>query len=338
MNTPRQLESLDGQQYLVLRPTSRLADRYATEQGKALGLAGLPHPHSGHVTLRGFYEPSRLKELSALVHAWACEQQPIEIIGQAVDAFPAPWQILILRLARSSSLVSAYATLTDMLDATSFRRLGDLPLADWTFHMSIVYGETQSRERWKAIESARVHEFEQPLHETVTEVELVSYARGEEHSEVIQLGRLSARRQRAVLGEHRRYLAQNDGFGGCHQSVRPEALYGRDRMGSLPRRELEPVGGRLFRSAPAPRFVFVLRGLPLRSPPADTERVETFVWRVIGLILAGPPCSAVGRLRRRVNRAHWCRTGQLHSGRQQARFRYQRRTSELPVAGRETQV
>ena len=188
MNTPEQLESLDGQQYLVLRPTSEVADRYATEQNDALALAGLPHPHTGHVTLRGFYEPIRRGELTVLVRRWAAAQQPIEIIGEAVDSFPEPWQILILRLARTRSLVAAYATLTDLLNETDFHRLGELPLDDWTFHMSVVYGKTLSSEGWKTIESARVQEFEHPVRETVNEIELVSYENGEERSEVIQLG------------------------------------------------------------------------------------------------------------------------------------------------------
>ncbi|WP_336641218.1 2'-5' RNA ligase family protein [Microbacterium sp. USHLN272] len=189
MKTPEQLESLEGQQYLVLRPTGELADRYSAEQTDALALSRLPHPHTGHVTLRGFYEPERRAELSALVHAWAIEQDPIEITGEAIDAFPEPWQILILRLARTDSLLSAYATLTDRLDATDFRRLGELPLDEWTFHMSVVYGATLSGPEWKALESARVSEFARPVRETATQVELVSYSNGVELTEVIPLGR-----------------------------------------------------------------------------------------------------------------------------------------------------
>lgn len=188
MNTPEQLDSLDGQQYLVLRPSSGLADRYVTEQRDALALADLPHPHTGHVTLRGFQESTRREELTALVRTWASTQAPIEIIGEAVDAFPEPWRILILRLARSHSLLSAYATLTDSLDSTDFRRLGELPLDEWTFHMSVVYGTTLSSDAWKLIESERVREFEYPIREIASEVELVSYSGGEERSEIIALG------------------------------------------------------------------------------------------------------------------------------------------------------
>lgn len=189
MNTPEQLESLEGQQYLVLRPTGELADRYSVEQHEALALHRLPHPHTGHVTLRGFYEPERRAELTAFVRAWAIEQDPIEITGEAIDAFPEPWQVLILRLARTDSLLSAYATLTDRLEATDFRRLGELPLDEWTFHMSVVYGKTLSGADWAAIEAARVSEFARPVSETSTQVELVSYSNGAEHREVIPLGR-----------------------------------------------------------------------------------------------------------------------------------------------------
>lgn len=191
MNTPEQLESLEGQQYLVLRPRSGVADSYAAEQDEALAQRELPHPHTGHVTLRAFYEPERRKELSVLIRRWASARQPVEIIGEAVDAFPEPWQILILRLARTPSLLDVYASLTELLDTTDMRRLGELPLDDWTFHMSIVYGKTLSPADWASIASARVREFEHPIAETVDEVELVSYLDGEEHSEVFPLGERS---------------------------------------------------------------------------------------------------------------------------------------------------
>jgi hypothetical protein len=153
-----------------------------------LTLAELPHPYTGHVTLRGFYEPRRREELGELVRTWAAACEPIELVGEAVDAFPEPWQILILRLARTPSLVSAYASLTELLDTTDVHRLGELPLDDWTFHLSLVYGRTLSPEVWAPIAAARTGEFAQPVQETLTEVELVSYADGEEHSEVIPLG------------------------------------------------------------------------------------------------------------------------------------------------------
>ena len=115
-------------------------------------------------------------------------QAPIEVTVEAVDVFPAPWQIVILRLARSASLVSAYASLTSALEATDIRRLGELSLEDWTFHLSVLYGKTLSPEEWQALATASARELADRPSETIHEVELVSYDGGVELAEVIRLG------------------------------------------------------------------------------------------------------------------------------------------------------
>ncbi|MCM3781220.1 2'-5' RNA ligase family protein [Microbacterium hydrocarbonoxydans] len=188
MNTSEQLASLDGQQYLVLRPSGPVAELYEREQDAALQRADVRHPYTGHVTLRGFYEPQRREELASLVREWAAVQPPIDVTVEAVDVFPAPWQILILRLARSATLVSAYASLTRALDATDFRRLGELSLEEWTFHLSALYGKTLEPREWDALEAASVRELADRPTETIDEIELVSYDSGAEYAEVIRLG------------------------------------------------------------------------------------------------------------------------------------------------------
>ena len=188
MGTPEQLASLDGQQYLVLRPSAAVADEYAHTQSELLREDALPHPHTGHVTLRGFFEPERRSELTSLIREWAATQRPIELTADAVDSFPAPWQIVILRLARRPTLLEAYASLTALLDRTDLRRLGELSLDDWTFHLSVVYAKTLTPERWATLESAAVRPLDPAPTETVTEAELVWYEDGVEHAEVIALG------------------------------------------------------------------------------------------------------------------------------------------------------
>lgn len=190
MNDPRQLASLEGQQYLVLRPTGAVADDYRAVQDAVLTTlpAGVKHPHTGHVTLRGFYEAGRLDDVRSLVRAWGAAQHPIEITTEAIDTFPAPWQIVIARLARTASVVSAYATLTDALAGTDFRRLDERSLDDWTFHMSVVYGKTLDADAWAAlVRSTSVEYLEQPT-ETISDAEFVWYSDGVEHHEVIPLG------------------------------------------------------------------------------------------------------------------------------------------------------
>lgn len=186
MSTSEQLASLEGQQYLVLRPTATIADRYRAEQRTALARADVPHPHTGHVTLRAFHEPERREELAELLRRWASSQPPIEIVAEAVDAFPAPWQIIILRLSRTPSLVSAYSRLTDVLGRTDFNRLGELPVQDWTFHLSVLYGKTLTPAAWTSLSHMSRRSIGARPSETIGEAELVWYEGGEEHSEVIR--------------------------------------------------------------------------------------------------------------------------------------------------------
>ncbi|MDQ0644465.1 2'-5' RNA ligase family protein [Microbacterium murale] len=190
MNHPDQLASLEGQQYLVLRPTGAVADDYREVQDavlRALPVA-VKHPHTAHVTLRGFYEPDRLDDVRALVRAWGAAQHPIEITTEAIDTFPAPWQIVIARLARTASVITAYASLTDALADTDFRRLDERALDDWTFHMSVIYGKTLDADEWRAIAESVTNEYDEHPTEVVNEAELVWYSGGAEHHEVIPLG------------------------------------------------------------------------------------------------------------------------------------------------------
>lgn len=191
MTDPVQLASLQGQQYLVLGVGGDVADFYAGERERILALApgALPHPHSGHVTLRAFSEPKRVAMLRDVVGAWARATAPIELQVDAVDGFPAPFQIVIARLARTPTLVGAYASLTRLLDSTDLRRIGELPLDEWVFHMSLAYGAALDSSAWGGLlrSSARSTVPSQPR-ETVATVDFVRYDDDGEHVETFALG------------------------------------------------------------------------------------------------------------------------------------------------------
>ncbi|WP_227531133.1 2'-5' RNA ligase family protein [Microbacterium tenebrionis] len=190
MNHPDQLASLEGQQYLVLRPTGAVAAEYRATQRDLLKLlpAEIKHPRTEHVTLRGFFEPERRHAVAALVREWAAVQHPIDITVDAIDTFPAPWQIVIMRLARTASLVAAHGSLTAVLEKTDFRRLDELALDDWIFHLSVVYGKTLAPDDWTELERASRRELTEAPACKVAEAELVWYEGGIEHAEVIPLG------------------------------------------------------------------------------------------------------------------------------------------------------
>ena len=190
MTRPDQLASLEGQQYLVLRPAGAVAKTYRQVQAELLPLLpeGTKHPHTEHLTLRGFYEPERRDQVTALVREWAAHRNPIEVVAEKVDTFPAPWQIVIMRAERTASLVEAYGSLTAALEPTGFRRLDELPLDDWIFHLSVVYGKALTSDAWADLERTAQRDLPERPSCVVAEAELVWYEGGAEHVEVIPLG------------------------------------------------------------------------------------------------------------------------------------------------------
>jgi hypothetical protein len=163
MTDPALLESLNGQQYLVLRPEDEVETFWDLSRESLRESIAQPvsYPHTGHVTLRGFSEPDRVDELKAALTTWAQVQPPIELKVAGIDGFPPPFQIVHAELERTSSLVSAYAGLTSLLDSTDF-----LDEVSWA--------RTYDRCR-RALEH-------RPS-ETITSADFVWYADGVEHVE-----------------------------------------------------------------------------------------------------------------------------------------------------------
>jgi hypothetical protein len=187
MTDPALLESLRGQQYLVLRPVSGVAAFY-DEEADHLNIppwSSLPHPNAGHVTLRGFFEPHRVGLLRDALARWAGSQPPVDLRVAAVDGFPTPFQIVIARLDRSPSLVAAYASLTAELDAGDFHRIGELPLEEWVFHLSLLYGGGLEPQQWDALHTTTRCELSPQPSERVTSAEFVWYDDDGEHSDIL---------------------------------------------------------------------------------------------------------------------------------------------------------
>lgn len=84
------LESLEGQQYLVLRPGGSVAAFYDEEQAALSTVlpSSITGPNTGHVTLRGFHEPERVAALKSVLAAWARHRSPVEMEVVGVDGFP----------------------------------------------------------------------------------------------------------------------------------------------------------------------------------------------------------------------------------------------------------
>lgn len=71
------------------------------------------------------------------------------------------------------------------MDATDFRRLGELPLADWTFHLSLLYGKSLEAKEWSRFAEAESRAFESGPTEVISEAEFVWYQDGRERAEIL---------------------------------------------------------------------------------------------------------------------------------------------------------
>lgn len=75
-----------------------------------------------------------------------------------------------------------------MLRPTDFRRLDELSVEEWTFHLSVLYGRTLDPETSQHLAATEARPLTPALTEVVTEAEFVWYEGGVEHAEVIPLG------------------------------------------------------------------------------------------------------------------------------------------------------
>jgi|SRR5690606_33260980 len=190
MTDPAQLQGLEGQQYLVLRPAGAVMHEFDRMQDAARQRLGdtVRYPAAAHVTLRGFFEPQRVDDVREVVRSWAARQRPVEVVFEAVDVFPAPWQIVIARLARTPSLLRAYATMTAAVTGTTLRRLDELPIDHWIFHLSAVYAKDLDPQAWARLAAETRRDLDEPVVETIAEAEFVTYSEGAEQREVLPLG------------------------------------------------------------------------------------------------------------------------------------------------------
>ena len=190
MTDPALLEQLEGQQYLVLRPASDIASFWddSRESLRRVAPQEVSYPNTGHVTLRGFHEPHHVGALKEVLTEWAGRQRQIDLRVEEIDGFPPPFQIIIARLERTSSLVDAYADLTSLLDTTEFHRIGELSLDEWVFHLSLIYAGRLSEAQWDAMHrTSRRSPDPQPA-EVITSADFVWYANGVEHVDTLEFG------------------------------------------------------------------------------------------------------------------------------------------------------
>ncbi len=184
---------LEGQAYVVLRPTGSIVEQFSTARQRLRNqLTGRPltHPNSAHVTIKGFPRGSDHAAVERVVDRWAAQADPLLIRIEDIDVFGPPTKAVIFRVTKTDALKRAYTTLFAESDAEGLPYFGTSPrrtVDEWTFHISIAYCERLSDEDWsRAADDARSLAIE-PADCIVREAELVHYLGGEEYTRRVPL-------------------------------------------------------------------------------------------------------------------------------------------------------
>jgi 2'-5' RNA ligase len=179
------ITQLDGQRFVVLRPTLDVAKVYGgIKRSVRRRLAGLPvsYPACPHVTLAGFAAGSSLEVVQDLVAAWSCDVPPLHIEIEAVSSFPAPFQIVIAQVRKTSELVSAMGDLRRRSEARRLVVSTRVAPADWIFHMSLAYCAKLSAAEWDDVTGWLPTLPVPAAHGVVTQAEVVALDQSREYS------------------------------------------------------------------------------------------------------------------------------------------------------------
>lgn len=156
INDPEHLARLEGQRYVVLRPTGQVPITYQevkTSVCEVLSAKTASYPALPHVTLMGFPSGTPLDDVQAAVSSWAPGIPSLSIEVEKISFFPAPFQIVILQIAKTPHLKGALASLREQVREHGFP---DWPpsrpsVDDWTFHTSLAYCRTLSADQWSTV-------------------------------------------------------------------------------------------------------------------------------------------------------------------------------------------
>jgi 2'-5' RNA ligase len=185
IDDPDHIALLEGQRYVVLRPTGMVPHVYDSVRASMKGkLAGLPvsYPAQPHVTLTGFPKGTSLQAVRELVAQWAPTTHGLRLETEKVTVFPAPFQIVIAQVRQTAELLQALSSLREAATERELGHLSTIAPADWIFHMSVVYCSMLTPSAWADV-TQFVETVSAPSVEcVVNEVEIVAFDSGQERS------------------------------------------------------------------------------------------------------------------------------------------------------------
>lgn len=190
---PALLTALEGQSYVVLRPSPEVSGLFREVQSRfraILSSTAATYPTEAHVTMKGFPAGASLTILRDLVADWARPVPPLDLEIERTNAFQAPHKIPILQVRRTPELGRALESLSGRVKAARLPEFPDAPAPrDWMFHMSLAYCSSVDDPTWAAVNALAGSLAGVSGRCTVGEAEFVTYQGGSEHlAGVFELG------------------------------------------------------------------------------------------------------------------------------------------------------
>jgi 2'-5' RNA ligase len=183
IDDPDHIALLEGQRFVVLRPTGVVLDVYDHVRGlikeKLAGLS-VSYPAQPHVTLAGYPKGTSLEDVRKLVARWAPPIHPLRLEIEKASVFPAPFQIVIVHVRKTAELLHALSSLGERAIQGELGEVPAIAPADWVFHMSVAYCSKLTPPVWDDVTQFVETVNAPPAQCVVNEVEIVAFDSGEE--------------------------------------------------------------------------------------------------------------------------------------------------------------
>jgi 2'-5' RNA ligase len=183
IDDPRDIARLEGQRFVVLRACGAIAEIYAqlrAEFQQRFAAHDVSYPAAAHVTLTGFPRGAPLDRVRALVAEWAKTIVPLTLEVEQLAVFPPPYQIVYVRLEKTTSLFHALVSLETHAQEAGLGDVTAVPHDQWVFHMSLAYCGRLPPGIWADVERAVATMRVPAASCIVDEAEIVSFDEGRE--------------------------------------------------------------------------------------------------------------------------------------------------------------
>jgi len=180
-----ELPRFDGQRFVVLRPGGEVCDAFErvrrTIRDKHADLP-ISYIARAHVTLGGFPKGTRLESVQELARVWAPAVSSLRVEVKQVGFFVSPFQLLFLQVRKTPELLHALISLRSLAGQHGLRVADEVPVVDWTFHMSVGYCASLDSADWDAVTRSAATMAVPSAHCTVGEAEVAAFDDGREFS------------------------------------------------------------------------------------------------------------------------------------------------------------